>query len=88
MSKGESFTLDVFTDVERLGDNQVLISSSGRIPSTFSWGDSFRSQRVDFNGIKLAVLVYPLGAKISGNGAPQVLVMRHEISRYIDKRNY
>ena len=34
---------------------------SGRMPTPFSSGDSFRSQKVEFADIKLGVLLYPKG---------------------------
>ena len=71
------FTLDVFTDMDKLSKTQAMIIVSGRMPSAFSPGDSFRSQKVEFADIKLGVLIYPKGTDSASEGLTRVYLKNY-----------
>ena len=61
------------------------MSVSGRMPSLFSPGDCFRSQKVEFAGIKLGVLIYPKGTDRGSEGVTQIYIKNYsEKARIFD----
>ena len=73
------FAYDVCTEVEKASPQEATILLKGQMPSCFSWGDRFHSNKVDLFGMKLAVLVYPKGSKKSSNSSVQVFLRNYSL---------
>ena len=71
--------------MDRISETQAIMSVSGRMPSLFSPGDCFRSQKVEFAGIKLGVLIYPKGTDRGSEGVTQIYIKNYsEKARIFD----